>query len=385
MHPQLDPFFAGVGGYALQVEVGVGLDIVEVLVAAPVLPTLVPPLEKDALDVVGRGEVDVPQGVFGGGAVARAHGPHLRAEVHAPPDADILLRLDPRGVGYLGGLVEVENQRRVDEVHRLVAQLDGAPRSGEASGDVGLDAVGQRCEVGFEHSLGIAPQHHLGIIVERRFVDRAIGALAAAERERRIGVADPGDRLLAVLELVGLEIAGDGPRHGRLLVGEAEFGELVRHGERIGCVEFVAERHAVVVGPEPQAEFGAVVGVVQLDGHFVVAVAVGLVLAPRLAPLPVAGGVVHDPEAEAGEIAFLRGDAEGRGADEGVAVAQNGVGHRRGVERHAVAPVGREEGRGGGAGAQQGGHASQGKKSFHHSLGRSVMSKRTVAPSLSWE
>ncbi len=108
MHPQLDPFFAGVGGDAFYVEIGVGLDIVEVLVAAPVLPTLVPPLEKDALDVVGRGEVDVPQGVFGGGAVARAMVPHLRAEVHAPPDARyILLRLDPRSVGYLGGFVGV--------------------------------------------------------------------------------------------------------------------------------------------------------------------------------------------------------------------------------------------------------------------------------------
>ena len=295
VHPQLYVFLLCVGCDAVDVEVGIGFHVVEMLIAAPVLPTFVPPLEEHALQVVGHSEVDIAEGIFSGGSVARAHHPGLSAEVHSPPDAYIFLRLDPRGVGYLTRLVEVQYQSGVDQIHCRTADLHRAPGGGELSGHVSLHAVGQRGEVGLQDAILIAAKHHLGVIVERGLMHRPVnGRLFSlhAEGEGGVGVFYTVDRLMAVLQFVCLKAAGDRPRLC-CPVGKAKFGQFLRYRQRIGtrsgCIPLVAESGAVVEGAETHCQL--VVFVAQRHCHLVVAVADALVFAPRLSPGLVEGAV----------------------------------------------------------------------------------------------
>src|SRR5690606_3324778 len=90
-------------------------------------PADVPALDQHAAEAVLGGEVDVAQGVFGGRAVPGPRVPAARVEVHVPPDADVLHRLEPADVAELVGLVEVQDQAGFDEAAGLVGDLDGPP------------------------------------------------------------------------------------------------------------------------------------------------------------------------------------------------------------------------------------------------------------------
>lgn len=64
------------------------------------------------------------------------------------------------------------------------------------------------------------------------------------------------------------------------LICEPEFRQFVRHGQRIGLRQFVAKCYSVVECAEAEREGHAFIRLPHCDGHFVVTVAVPLVLAP---------------------------------------------------------------------------------------------------------
>ena len=80
------------------------------LVTAPVLPAFIPTFKQDSLQIIGNSKVYVLHGIFCCRSMSRPHGPCLGSEMHAPPYTDILLRTDPRCIGNLRRLVEIENQ-----------------------------------------------------------------------------------------------------------------------------------------------------------------------------------------------------------------------------------------------------------------------------------
>ena len=343
-----DDFDAPLGGIArhlIHVEVGIGPREVERLAAAPALPAFVPPLEQHPLDVVRRGEVDVALGILGRGAVAFVHRPALDPEVHAPPDADVLHRTNPARVLDFAGFVQVENQPRINQPHRLVGQLHRTPRRREAARRAGLRAVGQRSQLRLEAERRGAQQRHLGEVVERRLVDAAV-VPPHVEGGRRIGIGQLAERQMAVKQFVGLEVGRYGPRVA--VGGKAELGPLVGNGERIGVGDFVFVAEADAVVEEAEAHREPRAGVVrQADGHLVAVVAHLLVLAPGLAPLLVDGAALDAADAEARiEHCLAAPEAEGRGKQQLLTVGKQRVAHApAGIERKAefIAPVGRAE------------------------------------------
>lgn len=251
------------------------------LVAAPVLPTEVPSLEEYPFNVVGGRKVDVAQRIFGRRPVARSHRPGLGAQVHAPPDAHVFLRPDPRCVCDLRGFVEVEDQSRIDQVDGPAPDLHRPPRRDKFAAFADFHAVGPRSQFRFE-LIAVAQEGHLRKIVERGFVDAAVQVFRGAERERCVGVRNFCHGQFAVRQFVGLEVARYRPRHA--LSGEPESGSLIHDVQRIACgAVFVAEAHTVVEHPETERQLNAR-RIFQFDGHLVVAVAVEFVLAPGLSP-----------------------------------------------------------------------------------------------------
>ena len=301
---------------------------------------MVPAFEKHALQIVVGGEIDVAYSILGGGAVTRPHRPHLCSEVHAPPDAHIFLRTYPRGVGDFRRLVEVDNQVGIDQVDGRAPYLHRAPRGGETARNIGFDAVGQRCEIGFEHARHrVAAEHHLGIVVECGFMHRAVDAAVGAERHRRVGIGDREQRQVAVFELVGLEVGRDGPR----LPGgsEAEFRQFVGDGQRISGRRLVAQGHAVVKGAETQRQLFAR----QRHGQLVVVVDTLLVLAPRLLPGLVVRRALKTHLAASGIVPSAGHDPKARRRYDLPAVDDQTVGRgiTAAVDHHAQASVGRKK------------------------------------------
>lgn len=94
----------------LQVKVAVRRDVVPGAFLPPAFPAGVPALDEHAGDAVTVRKTDVAQRLVGRRAVARALGPGVAAIVHAPPDADVLHRLDPGDIGDLGRRIEVEQE-----------------------------------------------------------------------------------------------------------------------------------------------------------------------------------------------------------------------------------------------------------------------------------
>ena len=174
-----------------------------------------------------------------------------------------------------------------------VCYLYRAPGRREASRNVRLHAVGQGREGGFQHPRTVAPQYHLGPVVQGRLVHGSEYSVPSAEREGRVCIRNPCDGLLAVLKFIGLEIAGYGPRHRMTLICEPELRQFVRHGQRIGLRQFVAKCYSVVECAEAEREGHAFIRLPHCDGHFVVTVAVPLVLAPGGCPQLVVGGVPY--------------------------------------------------------------------------------------------
>ena len=210
--------------------------------------------------------------------------PCLYSEVQSPPDADILHGAYPLRRVDDTGVVEIEDEWRVDESHGFAGYLHGPPWCHDAvAGIACLDPVGPWCEVGLEDSRRGAPQGHLGIVCQRGFVDAGIGAPACLESHRCVGRGDGGKGHLAVFQLVGVEVGRDGPRH--CAVGNGELRQLVGHDYRVGAGHGVgiSESEPVVKQLERQCEPYAV-AVVKADCHGIVAVTDFLVFAPRLVP-----------------------------------------------------------------------------------------------------
>ncbi len=103
------------------------------------IPALVPAFDQHAAETMFRREVDVALRFGRGRAVFRAGAPGLRAEVHAPPDADVLERLHPGHVAELVRLVEIEDEvRHVQARARTIAIC--SVRQGVTNGALRLTA-----------------------------------------------------------------------------------------------------------------------------------------------------------------------------------------------------------------------------------------------------
>ena len=150
------------------------------------VPPDVPALDEHAVEAVVGGEVDVAAGVLGRRAVVGAAVPRPLPDVHRPPDADVLARLDPRDVAEGVRLVEVEDDVVRDEVAGRVADEDGSPRRAVRRLGVDADAGGPRREVGLKRRRADAAELHRGVVHERGLVERDEGAVLERERERRV-------------------------------------------------------------------------------------------------------------------------------------------------------------------------------------------------------
>src|SRR5690606_35765390 len=112
----------------------------------PVTPSGVPPFDEHAADVVRGGEVDVALGVLCRCAVTPTLDvPGGSADVHFPPDADVLHRLEPTHVTERVRLVEIEDEFRFDQSAGVRADLDRSPRrlEGQAAFRGIAEAIGR--------------------------------------------------------------------------------------------------------------------------------------------------------------------------------------------------------------------------------------------------
>ena len=184
VHDDLHPLVLRVGDDPLHIEVGCGMEEVEHLGAAPLLPSAVPALEKHCVDIVLGGEVDIPQRIGGGGPMAVVGSPAVDAQVHAPPDANILQGARP---GVVGGVVylvpvpvAVEYEAAVDEVHGLAPERQRPPsrfwETLEGGDGAAARVVGSQPGVEGQAVEAVAYQGHLRHVVQGGLVDGAVYA-----------------------------------------------------------------------------------------------------------------------------------------------------------------------------------------------------------------
>ena len=136
----------GIAADLLDVEVGIGLQVADLLAFAP---TGVPSFGQHAAESMTGSEVDVALHVLGSGSVRWSHLPGVLLLVDAPPDAEVSAGFDPRSVVPPTGLVEVEHQARSHQVTGCLADDDSAPGSACLVLAIDLHAAlpgCQRCE-----------------------------------------------------------------------------------------------------------------------------------------------------------------------------------------------------------------------------------------------
>ena len=260
---QLHAFGVGVAGQLGEVVVGIALREREgVAVLDPVaVPPHVPSLDEHAADPVGRGKVDVAFGIRSRRAVLRSRAPRHRVDVHAPPDADVLHRLDPVGVGDDAGRIEIQPDHRGREVGHFVGNLNRAPWRHERRMAAHLDAVGVGREVGVQRAAVHArpAQIHFRVVHEVRLVnDNERLAVAHFHRERRLYAVECAHRRRREQLFGAIEprpVGWDRPR--ARVIRHGELGQLIHDfevAERRLRGKLVAERHAVVEGSEGDHE-----------------------------------------------------------------------------------------------------------------------------------
>src|SRR5690606_31137669 len=173
----LDALLAGVSRDALDIEVRVGFgEAVAPAGAEPLaVPADVPALDEHSAEAVLGGEVDVAHGVFGGRAVLGTRVPAAGLQVHVPPDADVLHRLEPADVAQLVGLVEVQDQAGFDQSAGLVGDLQGAPGGDEGGVAHDRGAAQARRQHGAELAAFDPAQVHARVVDQGGFVDRQVG------------------------------------------------------------------------------------------------------------------------------------------------------------------------------------------------------------------
>jgi len=189
---QADAPGPGVGGEPDQVVVRIRPAEIEVLaIAEPVAaPAQVPAFHQHAPEVMAGGKIDVAHRIGGGRAMGRAELPGLLAQVHLPPDPDVLHRPDPGHIAQRVGLVEVEDQVGLDQIAGALADLDGAPWGVERRTALDLgEAAAARGQCGPEPAALAAGEVHARIIHQRRFVDGQVQAIGGAQGDRRLRLA----------------------------------------------------------------------------------------------------------------------------------------------------------------------------------------------------
>ena len=280
----------GIGGDAVHVEIGIGGGELKI---APALapPSLVPAFDQHGMEAVFGGEIDIVDGVRGGGAVLGACVPAPCVEMHRPPDADIFVRLRPARIAQPIGRVEIEQDiRRRIKSRRVFGDQDRAPWCDEGRGAADLPGLGGRREHGAE-ALAFDPlQPEAAVILQRRFVDRDMEAICAAQGQRRMRGADLVGGGVVVDVFVAVPLAArDPPSFG--FARNIELGQLlVDHdvGELILIGKGEAKPDAAV--EDPRDEVDPALGLAEFgDGYadFAIVVADDAVLAPWLLPLAV--------------------------------------------------------------------------------------------------
>ena len=192
-----DDFHAFLLGIALQfgyIEIGVGLvEIVDEFLAVSIVvfPAFVPAFHQHGVKPVFRGEVDVFFYVCRVGSVVSvgfqlriiglADNDVLRVGICPrgaltrevfPPYADILRRMNPRGIRQLARFVQVQDEAGSQDVAGIVAYYDGTPRRNASGLHVGFRAVAVGSEVRAEYEAFVVQiQLHGRIVHQCGFVD----------------------------------------------------------------------------------------------------------------------------------------------------------------------------------------------------------------------
>ena len=344
----LDAFFACVFRDAVHVEIGIGYGELEIASAlAP--PAFVPAFHKDRAEAMVGREIDVFEYVIGGRAVLGSRVPAPFVEMHSPPDADVFLGFDPADIAQPVGLVEVEKDVRGRiKRRRVLADQDGPPRRFEGRFPPDLPRLRGWSEAGAEALVVDALQPEGRIIDQRRFVERDVKAVRAAESDRGMGRADLIGRGVIVEIFVTIPFTCGDPPCFRI-AGNRELGKFfIDH--HIGELRLIgkgeAEAQTVVEHPDSHVNRAfdlALFG--QPNTHFIVFIDDQPAFAPRLFPGFVRSGAhrIAERDAAAPLARAAKQETQLRGIDDRRPVAVDGIGRRavhRG-QRKAEPPVGR--------------------------------------------
>ena len=218
------------------------------------------------------------------------------ALVDLPPHPDVLARLDPRRVPVAdrARVVEVQDERGLDQVPGGVADDQRPPGRAVRRRSPHLDAIGQRDQRRAQRRRGGLVVHrrlhvHRRVVDQVRLVQRRVAGVARVDGHRRRGGIHLADRRAAPEFLVpapGAELGGDPPRGE--VIGELELRVLRGDREPIHRPlprQDIAEADAVVEDAEHQLQLAPRRGLLaQVDRKLVVSVADRLVLAPHRPP-----------------------------------------------------------------------------------------------------
>ncbi len=334
---QLDALLVGVAGQRREVVVGIGFRERErVAVLDPVaVPAHIPAFDQHAAQPVCGREIDIAFRVRRRGAVFGPGAPRHRADVHAPPDAHILHRLDPARVLNDARRIEVQAEQGRRQIGRAVGQLDGAPRRHERGPPPDLDPVGvgrQRRAQRTRLHAGPA-QEHARVVHQVRLVNHdERAAVPRLQRERCLHAVEHAHRRGREQHLGAVEaraVRGDPP--GTRVISEREFRELVGDRElaESGLLrKLVAEGDAVVERAECHHEPPARCGCLRdRDAQLAMIVAYPGHFAPRLGPRLIdrAARRIDHPQAVAQRRRPLKGEAETRGQQHGATIPVDAV------------------------------------------------------------
>ena len=259
-----------------------------------------------------RGKIYVEPGLCRRCAVGGARTPGLRAEMHAPPYADVLSRLHPGNIAKLVGLVQVQCETRVQETRRIPRHLDRAPGRNERCARSDADAVRPRREVRLEYPVAALVQHVTRVIDERGLVNAEVRAVRQLQCHRRVRERHLGERSLTVEKLVAIPAAGGDPP-GRRIERHAELREFVDNlhvaiAALLGY--FVAEADSVVVHAHAKSDPARRLLCLEDHEQLVEVVTDPAALAPGLSPDSVTAAALGAQDAQTGIETAVAGESQ---------------------------------------------------------------------------